>query len=114
MRAVINFPLATVVDSPGHHSRDCRPGPHDSYSGAHDQTINKLVRTSRSSCRNLAEPTSEEIAKRNGHSGVKVRKILKMRRADFARNSDRRRGRFAPRRFHRDKAVVSPSDAVIT
>ena len=67
------------------------------------ETINKLIRTSRALVQELGrEPTSEEIAKRmdipvsEGAQGAQDRAG-----ADFARDADRRRGRFASWRLHR-------------
>jgi len=66
------------------------------------ETINKLVRTQRQLVQELGrEPTSEEIAKRMDIPVAKVRKILKIAQEPISRNSDRRRGRFASRGFHR-------------
>ena len=67
------------------------------------ETINKIVRTSRQMLHEIGrEPTPEELAEKLGMPLEKVRKVLEDRQgADLARNADRRRGGFPPRRFHR-------------
>ena len=79
------------------------------------ETINKLVRTSRQLVQELGrEPTSEEIAKRMDIPVSKVRKILKIAQEPISletpigEEEDSHLGDFIE-----DKAVVSPSDAVI-
>src|SRR6267142_477371 len=79
------------------------------------ETINKLVRTSRQMLHEIGrEPTSEEIAKRMDIPVDKVRKILKIAREPISletpigEEEDSHLGDFIE-----DKAVVSPSDAVI-
>ncbi|MGB6523363.1 MAG: sigma-70 family RNA polymerase sigma factor, partial [Candidatus Acidiferrales bacterium] len=79
------------------------------------ETINKLVRTSRQLVQELGrEPTSEEIAKRLDIPVAKVRKILKIAQEPISletpigEEEDSHLGDFIE-----DKAVVSPSDAVI-
>ena len=79
------------------------------------ETINKLVRTSRQLVQELGrEPTSEEIAKRMDIPVGKVRKILKIAQEPISletpigEEEDSHLGDFIE-----DKAVVSPSDAVI-
>ncbi|MGB6875207.1 MAG: RNA polymerase sigma factor RpoD [Candidatus Acidiferrales bacterium] len=79
------------------------------------ETINKLVRTSRHLVQELGrEPTSEEIAKRMDIPVSKVRKILKIAQEPISletpigEEEDSHLGDFIE-----DKAVVSPSDAVI-
>ena len=78
-------------------------------------TINKLVRTQRQLVQELGrEPTSEEIAKRMDIPVAKVRKILKIAQEPISletpigEEEDSHLGDFIE-----DKAVVSPSDAVI-
>ncbi len=67
------------------------------------ETINKIVRTSRQMLHEIGrEPTPEELAEKLGMPLEKVRKVLEDRQgADLARDADRRRGGFAPRRLHR-------------
>ena len=67
------------------------------------ETINKIVRTSRQMLHEIGrEPTPEELAEKLAMPLEKVRKVLKIAQgADLARDSDRRRGGFAPRRLHR-------------
>ena len=67
------------------------------------ETINKIVRTSRQMLNEIGrEPTPEELAEKLGMPLEKVRKVLKIAKEPLvARNSDRRRRGFAPRRFHR-------------
>jgi len=79
------------------------------------ETINKLIRTSRQLVQELGrEPTSEEIAKRMEIAVAKVRKILKIAQEPISletpigEEEDSHLGDFIE-----DKAVVSPSDAVI-
>ncbi len=79
------------------------------------ETINKLVRTSRQLVQELGrEPTPEEIAKRMDIPVAKVRKILKIAQEPISletpigEEEDSHLGDFIE-----DKAVVSPSDAVI-
>ena len=79
------------------------------------ETINKLIRTSRQLVQELGrEPTCEEIAKRMDIPVSKVRKILKIAQEPISletpigEEEDSHLGDFIE-----DKAVVSPSDAVI-
>jgi len=79
------------------------------------ETINKLIRTSRQLVQEFGrEPTSEEIAKRMDIPVAKVRKILKIAQEPISletpigEEEDSHLGDFIE-----DKAVVSPSDAVI-
>jgi RNA polymerase primary sigma factor len=79
------------------------------------ETINKLIRTSRQLVQELGrEPTSEEIGKRMEIAVAKVRKILKIAQEPISletpigEEEDSHLGDFIE-----DKAVVSPSDAVI-
>ena len=79
------------------------------------ETINKLIRTSRMLVQELGrEPSSEEIAKRMDIGVSKVRKILKIAQEPISletpigEEEDSHLGDFIE-----DKAVVSPSDAVI-
>jgi RNA polymerase primary sigma factor len=79
------------------------------------ETINKLVRTQRQLVQELGrEPTSEEIAKRMDIPVAKVRKIFKIAQEPISletpigEEEDSHLGDFIE-----DKAVVSPSDAVI-
>jgi RNA polymerase primary sigma factor len=79
------------------------------------ETINKLIRTSRQLVQELGrEATSEEIAKRMDIPVAKVRKILKIAQEPISletpigEEEDSHLGDFIE-----DKAVVSPSDAVI-
>ncbi|HXN63720.1 MAG TPA: RNA polymerase sigma factor RpoD [Candidatus Acidoferrales bacterium] len=79
------------------------------------ETINKLIRTQRQLVQELGrEPTSEEIAKRMDIAVAKVRKILKIAQEPISletpigEEEDSHLGDFIE-----DKAVVSPSDAVI-
>jgi RNA polymerase primary sigma factor len=79
------------------------------------ETINKLIRTSRQLVQELGrEPASEEIAKRMDIPVSKVRKILKIAQEPISletpigEEEDSHLGDFIE-----DKAVVSPSDAVL-
>src|SRR5712691_4024617 len=79
------------------------------------ETINKLIRTSRQLVQEFGrEPTSEEIAKRMDIPVVKVRKVMKIAQEPISletpigEEEDSHLGDFIE-----DKAVVSPSDAVI-
>ncbi|MGH9466611.1 MAG: RNA polymerase sigma factor RpoD [Terriglobales bacterium] len=79
------------------------------------ETINKLIRTSRQLVQELGrEPTSEEIAKRMEIPVAKVRKVLKIAQEPISletpigEEEDSHLGDFIE-----DRAVISPSDAVI-
>jgi RNA polymerase primary sigma factor len=79
------------------------------------ETINKLIRTSRQLVQELGrEPTSEEIAKRMDIPVAKVRKVLKIAQEPISletpigEEEDSHLGDFIE-----DRAVISPSDAVI-
>jgi RNA polymerase primary sigma factor len=79
------------------------------------ETINKLIRTSRSLVQELGrEPTSEEIAKRMDIPVSKVRKVLKIAQEPISletpigEEEDSHLGDFIE-----DRQVVSPADAVI-
>jgi len=79
------------------------------------ETINKLIRTQRQLVQELGrEPTSEEIAKRMDIPVAKVRKIMKIAQEPISletpigEEEDSHLGDFIE-----DKAVVSPSEAVI-
>ena len=67
------------------------------------ETINKIVRTSRQMLNEIGrEPTPEELAEKLGMPLEKVRKVLKIAKEPLSLETpDRRRGGFAPRRFHR-------------
>ncbi|MBI4462284.1 MAG: RNA polymerase sigma factor RpoD [Acidobacteria bacterium] len=80
------------------------------------ETINKLVRTQRQLVQELGrEPTSEEIGKRMDLPVFKVRKVMKIAQEPISletpigEEEDSHLGDFIE-----DKAVISPSDAVIT
>jgi len=80
------------------------------------ETINKLVRTQRQLVQELGrEPTSEEISKRMDLPVFKVRKVMKIAQEPISletpigEEEDSHLGDFIE-----DKAVVSPSDAVIS
>ena len=80
------------------------------------ETINKLIRTSRSLVQELGrEPTSEEIAKRMDIPVSKVRKVLKIAQEPISletpigEEEDSHLGDFIE-----DRGVVSPADAVIS
>jgi len=79
------------------------------------ETINKLIRTSRSPVQEIGrEPTPEEIAKKMGISVSKVRKVLKIAQEPISletpigEEEDSHLGDFIE-----DRQVVSPIDAVI-
>jgi RNA polymerase primary sigma factor len=79
------------------------------------ETINKLVRTQRQLVQELGrEPTSEEIGKRMELPVFKVRKVMKIAQEPISletpigEEEDSHLGDFIE-----DKAVISPSDAVI-
>ena len=79
------------------------------------ETINKLIRTSRQLVQELGrEPTSEEIGKRMDIPVAKVRKVLKIAQEPISletpigEEEDSHLGDFIE-----DRAVISPSDAVI-
>ena len=109
--------LRDVVDSPGHHSRDRRSGPHHPDPGPlRIETIKQADPHCGPLVQELGrEPTSEEIAKRMDIPVSKVRKVLKIAPAHLARNARRRKRKIRILgRFHRGPAqVVSPAEAVI-
>src|SRR6202022_2036221 len=79
------------------------------------ELVNKLIRTSRQLVQALGrEPTSAEIAKRMDIPVAKVRKVLKIMRVPISletpigEEGDSHLGDFIE-----DRAVVSPTDAVI-
>ncbi len=79
------------------------------------ETINKLIRTSRQLVQELGrEPTSEEISKRMELPVYKVRKVMKIAQEPISletpigEEEDSHLGDFIE-----DKAILSPSDAVI-
>jgi RNA polymerase primary sigma factor len=93
-----------VVDPPGHHPRDRRPGPHDPHPGAHGrddeqgaahlrvQMLQELGR----------EPTVEEIAAKVELTPDQgARDPAHRAGAGVARDAGRRRGRQLPRRLRR-------------
>ena len=108
--------LCHLVDPPGHHPRHCRPGAHDPHPGAHDRDDQQADPHQRQLVQELGrEPTSEEIAKRMDIPVDKVRKIREDRAGSpisletpIGEEEDSHLGDFIE-----DKAVVSPSDAVI-
>ena len=80
------------------------------------ETINKLIRTSRSLVQELGrEPTSEEIAKKMDIPVSKVRKVLKIAQEPISletpigEEEDSHLGDFIE-----DKTITNPADAVIT
>jgi len=78
------------------------------------ETINKLIRTSRQLVRNSAANRPRKNCQAHGHSVAKVRKILKNRAgADFPGDAIGEEEDSHLGDFIEDKAVVSPSDAVI-
>ena len=108
--------LCDLVDSPGYHPRHRRPGAHHPYSGAHDRDHQQTRAHQPPACpgtRPRAHP--EEIAKRMDIPVDKVRKILKIAQEPISletpigEEEDSHLGDFIE-----DKAVVSPSDAVIS
>jgi RNA polymerase primary sigma factor len=80
------------------------------------ETINKLIRTSRSLVQELGrEPSSEEIAKKMDIPVAKVRKVLKIAQEPISletpigEEEDSHLGDFIE-----DKTILNPADAVIT
>jgi len=80
------------------------------------ETINKLIRTQRQLVQELGrEPTSDEVAKRMDIPAIKVRKVMKIAQEPISletpigEEEDSHLGDFIE-----DKAVISPSDAVIS
>jgi RNA polymerase primary sigma factor len=79
------------------------------------ETINKLIRTSRSLVQELGrEPTSEEIARKMDISVAKVRKVLKIAQEPISletpigEEEDSHLGDFIE-----DKSILNPADAVV-
>tara|TARA_B100000949_G_C13933408_1_gene305817 strand:+ start:72 stop:560 length:489 start_codon:yes stop_codon:yes gene_type:complete len=80
------------------------------------ETINKLLRTSRSLVQELGrEPTSEEVGVRMDMSASKVRKVLKISQEPISletpigEKEDSHLGDFIE-----DRQIVSPAEAIIT
>ena len=80
------------------------------------ETINKLIRTSRSLVQEFGrEPTSEEIAERMDISVIKVRKVLKIAQEPISLETpvgDEEDSHLGD--FIEDRQVVSPAEAVIS
>ena len=95
--------LRDVVDPPGHHPRDRRPGAHDPHPGAHDrddQQADPHLARARAGARPRADLGGDREA--DGHPGLEGPQGPEDRAgADLARDADRRGGRFASRRLHR-------------
>ncbi|HET7442518.1 MAG TPA: RNA polymerase sigma factor RpoD [Terriglobales bacterium] len=78
------------------------------------EAVNKLIRTSRQLVQELGrEPTSEEIAKRMDIPVAKVRKVLKIAQEPISLETPIGEEDSHLGDFIEDRAVVSPSDAVI-
>ena len=95
--------LRHLVDPAGDHTLDRRPGAHHPHSGAHDRRhqqgrackpADPARDRPRADARGIGAETRH--APREGAPGPKDRQG-----ASLARNANRRRGGFAPRRFHR-------------
>ena len=92
-----------VVDPAGDHALDRRPGAHHPHSGAHDR------RHQQGRAYEPADPARDRPRADAGGIGGKTRHAARegapgpedRQGASLARNADRRRGGFAPRRFHR-------------
>jgi len=97
------FHLRHLVDSPSHHARHRRPGPHHPHSGAHDRN-DQQTRPHPAAVGAGARPRAYFRRNRQAH-GHSCREgtqdFENCAGADFARNSHRRGRRFASRRFHR-------------
>ena len=80
------------------------------------ETINKLIRTSRSLVQEFGrEPTSEEIAERMDISVIKVRKVLKIAQEPISLETpvgDEEDSHLGD--FIEDRQIVSPAEAVIS
>jgi RNA polymerase primary sigma factor len=78
------------------------------------EAVNKLIRTSRQLVQQLGrEPTSEEIAKRMDIPVAKVRRVLKIAQEPISLETPIGEEDSHLGDFIEDRAVVSPSDAVI-
>ena len=95
--------LRDVVDPPGDHPRDRRPGAHDPHPGPHDrddQQARPHDALPRAGARPRADARRDRradgAAARQGPQGPEDREG-----ADLARDADRRGGGLAPRRLHR-------------
>ena len=94
--------VCDVVDPPGDHAGDCRPGADDPHPGAHDrddQQADPHVAGARAGARPRADLGGDRAA--HGYSGVQGAQGPQDRAgAHLARNADRRRGRFTSWRLH--------------
>src|SRR5487761_2441567 len=97
--------LRHLVDPPGNHPFDRRPGAHHSHPGAHD-------RDHQQDEPHLApDPAGDRAGARSGDAraedgnarGQDSQDPQDFEGADFDGNADRRRRRFAPGRFHRGR-----------
>ena len=109
------FDVRHVVDSAGHHTRDCRPGADDPHSGPHDrddQQADSHIARARAGTRSRAHLRGNRQA--DGYSGRKVRKVLKIAQEPISletpigEEEDSHLGDFIE-----DRNIVSPAEAVI-
>ena len=97
------FHLRDLVDSPGHHARHRRPGPHHSHSGAHDRNDQQADPHQPAAGAGTGPRTDRRRDRQaHGHSGRQGAQDPEDRAAaHLAGNADRRGRGFAPRRLHR-------------
>ena len=107
--------LRDLVDPPGHHARDCRPGADHPHPGPHDrdhQQADSDQPRAGAGAGPRADP--EEIAQRMDIPVSKVRKVLKIAQEPISletpigEEEDSHLGDFIE-----DRGVVSPAEAVI-
>ncbi len=95
--------LRHVVDPPGHHARDCRPGADHPHPGPHDRDDQQAdPHVARAGAGAGPRTDLGRDREADGHPGREGPQGPEDRAgADLARNADRRRGRFASWRLHR-------------
>ena len=92
-----------MVDPPGHHALDRRPGAHHPHSGAHDRDHQQTEpHFAPDASGNGPRSHSGRAGQSHGDAGRQDPQGDEDRQGtDFAGHPDRRRRRFAPGRFHR-------------
>src|SRR6185503_4856025 len=97
-RELVEANLRHLVDSPGHHARDCRPGPHDSHSGAHDRDHQQAhPHLARPGAGTGPRTYQRRDCQEDGHPGLEgAQGFEDCPGANLARDANWRRGRFAP------------------
>ena len=95
--------LRHLVDPPGDHAFDRRPGAHHPHSGAHDRDDQQdRAHLTADAQRDRPRADAGGARRKTGNAAGEGAQGPENRQgAALARDADRRRGRFAPRRFHR-------------